>query len=83
MVNKHGKVDGEGVLVHSTYRTVIVRNRANFYHVILLPMYVCTLKSGEYSNKVKKGARFFIFGNSRNSEVARAQDFCVKTNKSQ
>jgi hypothetical protein len=35
------------------------------------------------SNKVKKGARFFIFKNSRNSEIARAQDFCVKTNKSQ
>jgi hypothetical protein len=35
------------------------------------------------SNKVKKGARFFIFGNSRNSEIGRAQDFCVKTNKSQ
>jgi hypothetical protein len=34
-------------------------------------------------NKVKKGARFFIFGNSRNSEIGRAQDFCVKTNKSQ
>jgi hypothetical protein len=36
-----------------------------------------------FSNKVKKGARFFIFGNSRNSEIGRAQDFCVKTNKSQ
>jgi hypothetical protein len=53
MVNKHGKVGGEGVLVHSTYCTVIVRNRANFYHVILLPMYVRTLKSGEISQYVQ------------------------------
>ena len=53
MVNKHGKVGGEGVLVHSTYRTVIVRNRANFYHLILLPTYVRTLKSGKYSQYVQ------------------------------
>jgi hypothetical protein len=53
MVNNHGKIGGEEVLVHSTYRTVIVRNRANFYHVILLPTYLCTLKSGEYSQYVQ------------------------------
>jgi diadenosine tetraphosphate (Ap4A) HIT family hydrolase len=38
MVNKHGKVGGGGGLVHSTYRAVIVRNHANFYHIILFPM---------------------------------------------
>jgi hypothetical protein len=53
MVNKHGKVGGEGVLVHSMYRTVIIRNRANFYHVTLFPMYVRTLKSGESSQYVQ------------------------------
>jgi hypothetical protein len=42
MVDQCGKCEGKGVLVISTYRTVIVRNRANFYHVILLPMYVRT-----------------------------------------
>jgi hypothetical protein len=49
-VNKHGKGDGDGVLVNSTYRTVIVRNRANFSHVILLPMHVRTLNQAKAAN---------------------------------